>query len=82
VTAAEECTRTAPPPANGIFYMLKGKEYEWVVDVYDEQNHKLTHDVCAERRNAGRGLASYSPIWSTARGKMWATLSGTLNINY
>lgn len=46
VTSAEECARSAPASSDGIVYMLKGKEYVWTVDVYDEHNHRLTHDVC------------------------------------
>lgn len=42
----EECVLTKVQPSGGMWYLLQGRDYVWTVDVYDDKQHLLTHDVC------------------------------------
>lgn len=37
---------TKVQPSGGMWYLLQGRDYVWAVDVYDDKQHLLTHDVC------------------------------------
>ena len=42
----EECVVKKVQGGGGVWYLLQGRDYVWAVDVYDDKEHQLTHDVC------------------------------------
>ena len=44
---AEACVK-GDMQQGGVWYLLEGREYVWTVNVWDDKEHCLTHDVCVK----------------------------------